>query len=360
MLGSMESGARLHTPDAPTEGVSDWKEAKPAPDAAGRPQRDAEQPLAGVVDAFVRAQTARGLSPRTVRAYGVDLRDLVGWCVRSAGAADAATPPTIATLSHAVLRAWLGDGAERGLARTTLSRRATVARMFGRWLLEQGLVTIDPAARLAVPRHGRQLPVVHGRGTMRRLLDAADAQACAPRSAADPRPDPVAQRDAAMLEVLYASALRVSELATLELGAIDHDRGMLRVIGKGDRERVVPVGDPALAALDRYLATGRPELLGRRRDGRSTARVFLGARGGAIDVRTVRRVVTEALSRVGARPAGPHSFRHTAATHLLDGGADLRAVQTMLGHASIGTTQIYTHVSMERMTQAYLQAHPRA
>jgi integrase/recombinase XerC len=168
--------------------------------------------------------------------------------------------------------------------------------------------------------------------------------------------DPISLRDLAIIELLYASALRVSELTSLDLGAVDLSRLTVRVMGKGSKERVVPFGVPAKNAIAAYLDQGRPRLLGG-----PTSAIFLGARGGRVNSRAVYQLVASLLAEIpGSGPSGPHALRHTAATHLLDGGADLRAVQEMLGHASLGTTQIYTHVSAERLKESYRTAHPRA
>ena len=306
----------------------------------------AEISVAAAIDRYLsELRVVRGLSSNTVKAYGNDLKDL---------AADLTdTRVTLISqlrLDH--LRDWLWHSSQRGLAETSLARRSTVARSFGRWTFEQGIVDADPAARLQVPKTGRTLPVVHSRQTMRALLDHAHEAAASG--------DSVKARDWAMLEVLYASALRVSELVGLTLDDIDRDNRLITVVGKGDKQRVVPIGDIALAAIDHYLETARGTLLARAAHPDAGHHLFLGARGGQINARTVHGVVTQALTAVGARNAGPHSFRHTAATHMLDGGADLRAVQTLLGHSSIGTTQIYTHVSVEQLASSYLQAHPRA
>lgn len=307
--------------------------------------------LAQAVAGFtVWNRDVRRLSANTIRAYAGALDDL-------AARTRARVRDDVAELSLDDLRDWLWQGQQRGLARSTLAHRSAVARSFGRWLYEQQLVETDPAARLQAARSGRTLPVVHSRATMRRLLDAAAATA-------DGDDDPTHIRDWAILELLYASALRVSELTGLRVDDLDLDRRTVRVIGKGDRERIAPFGEDAGRALRRYLERARGSLIaraGRARPSDHGHSLFIGDRGAAMGARSVWRVVTAALAaQPGAREAGPHSFRHTAATHMLDGGADLRTVQEMLGHASIGTTQIYTHVSSAQLAAAYLQAHPRA
>ncbi|WP_394552360.1 tyrosine recombinase XerC [Agromyces sp. MMS24-JH15] len=294
-----------------------------------------------------RLRTVRGLSPNTVAAYRADLRDLRAFARRAGVEA-------VDGIELPLLRDWLGDAADRGLARTTLARRAASARGFTAWLARRGSLPADPGARLRTPRAHRTLPRVVGRQAMDELLAGLAAGAAGG--------DPIAVRDLAIVEVLYASGIRVSELAGLDRAGVDRGRRTLRVLGKGAKERVVPYGAPAAAALDRYLDHARVALLAARDDGgASEPAVFLGARGARIGVRAVHRLVAGLLSELpGSGPAGPHALRHTAATHLLDGGADLRAVQEFLGHASLGTTQVYTHVSSERLKESYRLAHPRA
>lgn len=306
--------------------------------------------LAQAVEAFtVWNRDVRRLSANTIRAYGSALGDFTAQC-------RAQVRDDVAVLCLDDLRDWLWQGQQRGLARSTLAHRSAVARSFGRWLYEQQLIETDPAARLQAARSGRTLPVVHSRATMRRLLDDAGAAA--------QTGEPTLVRDWAILELLYASAVRVSELTGLSVDDLDLDRRTVRVIGKGDRERVAPFGEDAGRALQQYLVQARGQLMTRSDHALPQHRghaLFIGDTGTAMGARSVRRVVTDALAaQPGAREAGPHSFRHTAATHMLDGGADLRTVQEMLGHASIGTTQIYTHVSSAQLASAYLQAHPRA
>lgn len=310
-------------------------------------------------DYLAHVRTERGYSEHTVAAYRGDLIELVAFAGER-GAADASA------IDLALLRDWLWGATERGLARASIARRAASARGFTAWLLRRGLIAADPGLRLRAPRAQRTLPRVVTQQAL------ADALAALERAAATD--DPIAVRDSAIVELLYASALRVSELVGLDLAAMDRRRRTVLVVGKGSKERVVPYGAPAARALDHYLDQGRPAILAAAaaaaaaapaEPGRgaltSTDAVFLGARGARMGVRSVYRVVTEVLSSIpGTGPSGPHAFRHSAATHLLDGGADLRAVQEFLGHASLGTTQIYTHVSAERLKQSYRTAHPRA
>jgi len=208
----------------------------------------------------------------------------------------------------------------------------------------------DPSLRLVTPKRGRTLPAVASSQSLTQLLDDT-------REAAEESGDPLALRDAALLEILYGAALRVSEACGLDVVSLDRSSATVRVLGKGGKERVVPYGSPAQRALEAWIVRGRPALLS---DPAAPA-LFLGARGGRLGVRTAYDVVRRTVGPVvGADAVGPHALRHSAATHLLDGGADLRAVQELLGHASLGTTQIYTHVSTERLAAAYRLAHPRA
>jgi len=283
----------------------------------------------------------RGLSAHTIRSYRSDLAQLAEFAA-SRGIADSGA----ADLE--LFRDWLWHSSQAGLAKASLARRSAAARGFSGWLVRSGNAETDAAARLRAPKPERHLPRVLTREQIDGLLDSLAMRA--------DTGDPGAIRDFAVIELLYASALRVSELTGLDLGDLDRSRLTVRVTGKGAKQRVVPFGVPALRALDDYLHRGRPELL---KD--PTNALFLGTRGARLGTRTVYRLVASLLEAVpGSGPAGPHALRHTAATHLLDGGADLRAVQEMLGHASLGTTQIYTHVSMDRLKQSYAAAHPRA
>lgn len=284
----------------------------------------------------------RDLSVHSVRAYLTDLESLGSHAARL-GVGDPAD------LTIRVLRSWLANLKTMGKARTTLARRSTSARVFTTWMARTGRATSDAGALLVNPTAHRDLPVALSHGEVRALLDATT------ESLVDDGARGL--RDLAMLELLYATGIRVGELVGLDIDDLDRGRRVVRVLGKGRKERSVPYGLPASDALELYLADGRPRL----RVESSAAAVFLGARGGRIDQRAVRRVVHERLGAVdGAPDLGPHGLRHTAATHLLEGGADLRSVQEILGHASLGTTQIYTHVSNERLRSAFRLAHPRA
>jgi len=283
----------------------------------------------------------RDLSVHTVRAYLGDLDQML---------AHAATLGHVdpSTLDLRTLRSWLANQQTRGRSRTTMARRATTVRVFTAWLVRTGRATADVGAALGSPKAHRTLPPALSQEEARLLLDAA-AETASDGSA-------IGARDVAVLELLYATGIRVGELCGLDVDDVDAERRVVRVLGKGRKERSVPYGKPAALALDRWLGV-RNGLAGPR----SGPALFLGARGGRLDQRAVRSLVHARLADVpGAPDLGPHGLRHTAATHLLDGGADLRSVQELLGHASLATTQIYTHVTTDRIRQAYRQAHPRA
>lgn len=295
-------------------------------------------------DAWVRyLADVRRLSPATLRAYRADLSDF--------RAATGAVPLDEVDLEH--LREWLWQATQRGDARSTIARRTASVRGFFSWATEAGLVAADPALRLVAPKRGRTLPRVATADVLDELLDELAAAAATG--------EPLALRDHAVVELLYGAALRVSELCSLDIDDLDRDRRTARVTGKGSKERVVPFGLPAGRAIDQYLVRGRGVLAARHEGSSAAGRaVFLGARGGRLGARSAYDIVARTLGPAIGATVGPHSLRHSAATHLLDGGADLRTVQEILGHASLGTTQIYTHVSSERLTATYRLAHPRA
>ncbi|MDI2097716.1 tyrosine recombinase XerC [Ruicaihuangia caeni] len=298
------------------------------------------------IDAYLaHLETERALSAQTLRAYGADLAGLAAFAER-AGIVEADQ------LDLELLRDWLWEQSNRGMAKSSLARRTASVRGFTKWLAKQLPAPADPGLRLRSPRPARHLPRVLTEPQAAALLEnLADRAATG---------DPVALRDLAVVELLYASALRVSELVGLDLGDLDRERLTVRVMGKGAKQRVIPYGIPAQRALDDYLHRGRPELLAGAGRSPEHDALFLGARGGRLGARAVHSVMSRLLGDLDSGPAGPHTLRHTAATHLLDGGADLRAVQELLGHASLGTTQIYTHVSAERLKATYRNAHPRA
>jgi integrase/recombinase XerC len=320
--------------------------AEPARDAAGQ----LAEPLGRALDSFQRHLAAeRNTSPHTVRAYLGDVRALLEHATRAG-----VTSPD--GLSITVLRGWLAGQHRAGLARSTLARRAAAARTFTAFAHSRGLLAADPGPLLGTPRIRRRLPEVARPDQLAAVLDGAAALPAA-AGELDPRERAVLLRDAAIMELLYASGIRVSELCGLDVGDLDSGRRTVRVLGKGSKERTVPVGLPAERAVRSWAEAGRPVLV----TPASEHALFLGARGRRLDPRTARRVVHARLAAVPAVPdSGPHGLRHAAATHLLEGGADLRTVQEILGHASLASTQIYTHVSVARLHAAFNQAHPRA
>jgi len=305
--------------------------------AADVPERHAE-----LLHAYARHLGAeRGRSPHTRRAYLGDVRNLLTFAA-GRGLLE------LDELRIGDLRAWLGGQADAGAARATIARRAASARTFLGWAAHTGRIPMDPSLRLVAPRRRSALPDVLKQGEAGQLLDVAAVRA--------DDADPVHVRDLAMLELLYASGIRVGELAALDVDDLDLDQRVVRVMGKGSKERVVPFGEPARRGLLAWIsvrsALAKPT---------SGPALFLGRRGRRVDARQVRSTVHEMLSHLPDAPdLGPHGLRHSAATHLLEGGADLRMVQELLGHASLATTQLYTHVSVERLRTSYEQAHPRA
>jgi integrase/recombinase XerC len=315
--------------------------------------------MTSALAAFERhLRSERSLSEHTVRAYLGDIRSLLEYTSRQG-----ASRP--ADLGLAELRGWLAVQHESGAARTTLARRGAAARAFTAFAHRRGWLPTDPGPQLGTLKTRRVLPHVLRQDEMAAILGgldrAAPATEAAPATQAAPATEAeaateaaVALRDAAVLELFYATGIRVSELCGLDPGHFDHGRRTVRVRGKGDKERTVPVGVPALRAVTRWLDAGRPVLATAARG----PALFLGVR---VDPRAARRLVHDRLREAGAsRDTGPHGLRHSAATHLLEGGADLRTVQEILGHSSPATTQIYTHVSIERLKSSYRQAHPRA
>lgn len=301
-----------------------------------------------VLDAFVRHLSAEcGRSVNTVRAYAGDVTSLLDHAARMGR-------PDPAALDLAVLRSWLARLRTGGASRATLARRASAARVFTAFGVARGWLAEDAGVRLASPRPLRTLPrVLTQEGAAVLLAGAAPA---APDEGGERRGAALVLRDTAALELLYATAARVSELCGLDVGDLDAHRRVLRVLGKGGKERTVPFGVPAAAAVQAWLDGGRA-LLATAASGEA---LLLGARGARVDPRTVRRSVHAAARATGTPDVAPHALRHSAATHLLEGGADLRTVQELLGHASLATTQIYTHVSAERLRSEYERAHPRA
>jgi integrase/recombinase XerC len=336
---------------------------------------DLPEPMRTAVDSFaVHLAAELNRSPHTVRAYVGDVVSLLDHTTRMG-----ATTP--ADLDLVMLRSWLARLRTTGAARTSLARRAASARTFTAWAHKAGLADVDPGQRLASPKPHRDLPSVLRADQVADLLTPPTASADRPGTkspdAAGNTPAPAASPDAAgvaaapaasaedvaaalrdhvVLELLYAAGIRVAELCGLDLHDVDRSRRVLRVFGKGARERAVPYGVPAERALDAWLRRGRPTFA----TSASGGALLLGAKGGRLNPTVVRRIVSRAADAAGLPHLSPHGLRHAAATHLLEGGADLRSVQELLGHASLSSTQIYTHVSIDRLRTAYRQAHPRA
>jgi integrase/recombinase XerC len=299
------------------------------------------EPMRDAVDAFARHLAGeRNRSAHTVRAYLTDVVSLLDHALRMG----ARTP---ADVDLAVLRSWLARLRTAGAARTTLARRGAAARTFCTWAYREKLAPTDAGQRLASPKAQRELPGV---------LRADQAAALVTATTRDPDQHPLVLRDRLVLELLYATGIRVGELCALDQADVDRVRRVVRVFGKGAKERAVPYGVPAERVLDAYLRYGRPALV----HPHSGAALLLGARGGRLASTGVRRIVVAAATGAGLPHTSPHGLRHSAATHLVEGGADLRAVQEILGHASLSSTQIYTHVSTQRLRAVYRQAHPRA
>ncbi len=252
------------------------------------------------------------------------------------------------SLTVVVVRNWLADLRHHGAARSTVARRAAAVRTFTSWAHRSGLLTYDCGAALASPRSARELPRV-----LRR--DQAESLVLAPKSS-HVNEMTLRLRDTVILEVLYATGIRVSELCGVDISDVDISRQTVRVLGKGSVERVVPCGHPGLRSVENWLRDGRPAVAGPH----SGPALLLGAKGGRINATTVRQIVARWSDSAGVGHVTPHTLRHSAATHLLEGGADLRSVQELLGHATLASTQIYTHVSRERLRETYRQAHPRA
>ncbi len=281
----------------------------------------------------------RGLSMNTVRSYLIDLTDLADYLQQEGEV-------LIDQLTIHDLRGWLAANYERNLAPATIARRAAAIRTFTLWAHQRKQLAVDVGAQLVSPKVGKKLPSILRVDQASELLNNLS-------SSAD---DPQAIRDSAMLEIMYAAGIRVAELVGLDIDDIDFSRNVLAVTGKGNKQRYVPLGIPAMKALVIYLNEARPNLITKN----SGAALFLGLRGKRIDQRVVRAVVAQVLADNELLDIGPHGFRHSAATHLLEGGADIRSVQELLGHASLATTQRYTHVASERLKSVYNQAHPRA
>lgn len=301
-----------------------------------------DDPVADEVmaDFVLHLTAARGLSAHTVRAYNGDVRHLLAFARRRGVSWE--------NVDLAVLRAWLAAMVGARLSRATLARRGAAVRAFYSWAAAAGLLAVDPSVRLVTAQPGSSLPTALGLDQATRLVETAREAALGG--------DPVALRDWVSLELLYATGARVAELVGLDVDDVDLGTRLVRVLGKGAKERVVPFGLPAARAVEVWLRDGRPTL------GTATSgpALLLGSRGARVDQRQIRTAVHRAAARAGVEDLAPHGLRHTAATHLVNGGSDLRSVQEILGHASLATTQRYTHVTADRLRSAYLQAHPRA
>lgn len=307
-----------------------------------------------LLEGFARhLQLRRNLSAHTVRAYVGDVGSLLTH-VEERG-------QELTGLDLNALRTWLAGEQRRGLARSSLARRVAAVRTFTAWAAKSGHLPSDVGARLRSPSPDRHLPSVLGAEQAAALLETAReaVREAATLDSASPESrsaHAAALRDWAAFEALYATGVRISELLGADLGDLDLGERILRVTGKGNKQRVAPFGVPAARAMQEYLDRGRPELLGER----SENAIFLGVRGGRLDPRTLRGALHRLAARAGVPDLSPHGLRHSAATHLLAGGSDLRTVQEILGHSSLATTQRYTHVTPERLRATYTQAHPRA
>jgi tyrosine recombinase XerC len=295
------------------------------------------RPLQRAADTFLRAAAAeRDLSPHTIAAYRTDLSAFVEWAQRAKVSA-------LEDVDRTLLRRYVSFLGQRRYARRTVARKMSALRSFLAWAVDNELIAASPADDVGAPKLDRPLP---------RVLRAADAERLVELP---PDDDPAGVRDHAVLELLYGSGLRVAELCALDLEDVDLAQRAVTVIGKGRKQRRVPMGAPAARALQAYLAEARPDLVKA-----PLPAVFVNSRGGRLGPRSVRAALTKYARAEGLPPVSPHALRHSFATHLLDGGADLRSVQELLGHENLATTQIYTHVSTERLRAVYEQSHPRA
>ena len=283
----------------------------------------------------------KGFSANTVKAYVSDVSDLQTFM-------ESKSQNQIEDLDLEILRDWLWRASEKGLTKTTLARKSAAVRAFTAWLHKQNKIQSDPGLKLRSPKASRTLPKVVSREAMSGIFDKLEPLAV--------RDNPSGIQDLLMVELLYGSGIRVSELVGLNLEDIDYGRKILKVTGKGNKQRMVPYSDPASDALAKWISEGRAQF----ENEVSKNALLITSRGKRVGVRQVYALVASLLGDTAVGQAGPHALRHSAATHLLDGGADLRAVQELLGHSSLATTQIYTHVSVDRLKQGYLKAHPRA
>lgn len=318
----------------------------------GTPAGSASEPAGpdgpSALDAFLRSLRARDTSPHTQRAYATGVSRYLGWLAGHPEVGRDWRDP-----SRRQMRSFLAELDADGLSRRSVGSRLASLRSFYRFCRRQGWVAGDPWSAVSTPRQTRRLPQVLEVAEVERVLDTVELI----RQRQD---DPLVLRDRAIVEMAYAAGLRISELAEARLSDVDLRRGEVRVVGKGRKERVGMLGAPAIDALQAYLEVGRPYLR-RSTSGADPGVLFLNASGGPLTVRGLRYRIDRLFRAAGVRQgASPHTLRHSFASHLLDGGADLRVVQELLGHASLATTQIYTHVSVGRLRSSYAAAHPRA
>jgi integrase/recombinase XerC len=289
------------------------------------------------LDLFLSSLQARGMSPNTLKAYKADISDYLTFLGDSKQ-----------ELSLDSLRDWMWRQSEAGATKSTLARKTSSVKAFTAYLFQRGEIDSDPGLRLRAPKLDRTLPKVASERSLSEVFEKLQTAATTD--------NPSAQRDLCAFELLYASGMRVSELASLDISDIDFSRQLLKVTGKGNKQRMLPYGEQAAKALDTWIRDGRKKF----EIESSPNSVLLTSRGKRVGVRQLYSLVANQLAQTPTGAAGPHTLRHSAATHLLDHGADLRAVQEILGHSSLATTQIYTHVSVERLRDAFEQAHPRA
>jgi integrase/recombinase XerC len=285
----------------------------------------------------------RNLSENSIRAYLADLDSFI-LHINQLGI----TKFSQLDINH--IRSWLANLQVKGAARSSITRRVISMRAFTHWGAKQGWLERDIGRDLVAPKTERYLPEIVDVDEARLALNALQLRV-------SEEPSPESLRDLAIVEALYGAGIRVAELTNLDIQDIDRERNTLRVVGKGNKERIVPIGIPAMRSLTAWIAEGRPHLLREE----SGSALFIGSRGKRIDQRVVRDIVYKAMQALGStKKLGPHALRHSAATHLLEGGADIRTVQEILGHSSLSSTEIYTHVTEDRIKKAYNQAHPRA
>ena len=314
------------------------------PDSALGVSGEVFRPVLDRFERFLRYEKHR--SEETIRSYISDLEGFFGYMARRG-------VRHLDSIDASLIREWLGSLHLRQAARSTVARRGSTLRTFFTWAQEEELVHANPTRGMRTPKRENHLPPVLSREQMNQLLTTLQE-----RRAQDPR-DARLLRLEAVVEVLYASGMRISELTGLDLQSVDRANKTVRVLGKGNKERVVPLGTPALKALNRWVSYGRPQWIPEGAQG--VTALFIGPRGGRANARQIREDLTHLLRTAeNTQASGAHVLRHSAATHLVDGGADIRSVQELLGHSSLATTQIYTHVSMKRLAETYARAHPRA